>query len=490
VGELGTARAGRTVEVRNLIGGEQVAAADGATFERRNPADAGRVVSVAPDSAAADVAAAVSAARRAQTGWRAASPTERAGVLSRAARLLAERAEGIAAEMVAEEGKPLADARNEAGRTPKNLELYAGEAYRLAGATFPSDDTPLVYSVLDPVGVVAVITPWNFPLNMASRKIGPALAAGNAVVFKPSPMTPLMGDRLAAAFVDAGLPPGVLNVVHGAAAGAHLVADPGVDAVTFTGSTAVGRHIHGASRLGQRLQLELGGKNPIVVLADADLDAAADIVARSSFSLSGQACTGAGRILVADEVHDALLDAVVGRAGRHVLGPGDRAGVTMGPLIDERAVDAMAATVAGAIDAGARVVTGGERAVSELASGWFFPPTVLADVRPDMDVARHEVFGPVVGFERVGSLDEAIASANAVDYGLSAAICTRSLAAAQQFAAEIEAGMVRVNRPTVGAAFNAPFGGVKQSGTATHREQLGPTVMDFYTVSRTIWLGH
>ena len=172
-----------------------------------------------------------------------------------------------------------------------------------------------MYSVLDPVGVVAVITPWNFPLNLASRKIGPALAAGNTVVFKPSPMTPLMGDRLAAAFVDAGLPPGVLNVVHGFAAGAHLVADARVAAVTFTGSTAVGRKIHAASRLGQRLQLELGGKNPVVVLADADLDAAADVVARSSFSLSGQACTGAGRILVEDAVHDELLDAVVARAG-------------------------------------------------------------------------------------------------------------------------------------------------------------------------------
>jgi aldehyde dehydrogenase (NAD+) len=479
-----------TNHVLNLVGGERVGAADGATFERRNPADTRHVVSTAPESTDDDVAAAVAAAVDGLARWRRTTPTQRADVLSRAGRLLAERADGIAAEMVAEEGKPLADARNEATRTPKNLDLYAGAAYRLTGATFPSDDTPIVYSMLDPVGVVAVITPWNFPLNLASRKIGPALAAGNAVVFKPSPMTPLMGDRLAEAFVDAGLPPGVLNVVHGFAAGAHLVAHRDVAAVTFTGSTAVGHKIHDASHLGQRLQLELGGKNPVVVLADADIDAAADVVARSSFSLSGQACTGAGRVIVEEAIHDELLDAVITRAGRHVVGAGDRDGVTMGPLIDERAVASMESAVATATDEGARVVAGGEPVRdSELAHGCFFAPTVLADVKPGTTIAREEVFGPVIGFERVGSLDEAVASANDVDYGLSAAICTRSLAAAQRFAAEIQAGMVRVNRPTVGAAFNAPFGGIKQSGTATHREQLGPTVMDFYTISRTVWLG-
>jgi aldehyde dehydrogenase (NAD+) len=326
---------------------------------------------------------------------------------------------------------------------------------------------------------------------MASRKIGPALAAGNAVVFKPSPMTPMMGDRLAQAFVDAGLPPGVLNVVHGFAAGAHLVADPGVDAVTFTGSTAVGEKIHAASRLGQRLQLELGGKNPVVVLADADMDAAADVVARSSFSLTGQACTGAGRILVEEAVYDQLVSAVAERANRHVLGPGDADGVTMGPLVNDAALANMEVAVKTATGDGATIVAGGDRSSDDgLDRGWFYPPTVLGDARPDMELSQREVFGPVIGFERVGSLDEAIALANAVEYGLSAAICTRSIAAAQKFAAEIQAGMVRINRPTVGAAFNAPFGGIKRSGTATHREQLGPTVMDFYTVSRTIWLGN
>ena len=499
MGQLATAGAGSrlstlvvaaTHQVQNRIGDALANATDGATFERRNPADRHDVVSAAPESNVDDVAAAVAAARDALGAWRRTTPTARADLLTKASRLLAERAPAIAAEMVREEGKPLADATMEASRTPKNLELYAGEAYRLTGTTFPSDDTPLVYSTRDPVGVVAVITPWNFPLNLASRKIGPALAAGNTVVFKPSPMTPLMGERLAAAFVDAGLPAGVLNVVHGVAAGAHLVGNTDVDAVTFTGSNATGQKIHAAIGIGRRVQLELGGKNPIVVLADADLDAAAAVVARSSFSLTGQACTGAGRILVDRAVHDELVERVVTQANAYRLGPGDAPGVTMGPLIDPAAVAAMERWVATAIADGAAVVCGGAPATDgELARGNFFPPTILVDVGPGTALATEEVFGPVIGFERVDGLEHALESANSVRFGLSAAICTRDMAAAQRFAADIQAGMVRVNRPTVGAAFNAPFGGVKQSGTGTHKEQLGPTVMDFYTVSRTVWMG-
>ncbi|MEP7202796.1 MAG: aldehyde dehydrogenase family protein [Ilumatobacteraceae bacterium] len=483
-------RNGSSTRVLNRIGGDLRPAADAGEFERRNPADTRHVVSIAPESTEADVRAAVDAAIDAAGSWRCTTPSRRAELLTGAARLLAERSESIAAEMVDEEGKPLADAKNESSRTPRNLELYAGEAYRLTGATFPSDDTPLVYSVCDPIGVVGVITPWNFPLNLASRKIGPALAAGNTVVFKPSPMTPLMGERLAAAFVDAGLPPGVLNVVHGFGAGALLVSDERVGAITFTGSNATGSRIHAAIGVGRRVQLELGGKNPVIVLADADLDAAAAIVARSSFSLSGQACTGAGRILVDASVYDDLLERVVALANAHVIGAGHTPGVTLGPLVNSDAVSSMDRVIAQAVSEGAKVACGGKRPDGDqYAHGSFFEPTVLSDARPDMPLSCLEVFGPVIGFERIEGIDEAIASANTNDYGLSAAICTRDLRAAQHFATEIQAGMVRVNRPTVGAAFNAPFGGIKQSGTGTHKEQLGPTVMDFYTVMRTVWLG-
>jgi aldehyde dehydrogenase (NAD+) len=451
--------------VRNRIGGVQRDASDGATFERRNPADRRQVVSIAPESTATDVADAVAAAEHGLEQWRRTNPTRRAEVLTAAARALAARADITAHEMVIEEGKPLADARNEAGRTPKNLELYAGEAYRLTGATYPSDDTPLVYSTLDPVGVVAVITPWNFPLNMASRKIGPALAAGNAVVFKPSPMTPLMGERLAAAFDEAGLPAGVLNVVHGFGAGAHLVADTRVGAVTFTGSNAVGHKIHAAVGLGRRVQLELGGKNPVVVLADADLDAAADIVARSSFSLTGQACTGAGRILVAEEIYDELLARVCAKAEAYVVGPGDVDGVTMGPLVDEAAVAAMEAAVAGAVDQGARVATGGRRLTEGLLEhGCFYAPTVLADAEPFMALSCNEVFGPVIGMERIRDLGHALESANATPYGLSSGIVTRSLESAIKAVKGIKAGTVNVNEIPGYRLELSPFGGVKDSG--------------------------
>jgi aldehyde dehydrogenase (NAD+) len=228
----------------------------------------------------------------------------------------------------------------------------------------------------------------------------------------------------------------------------------------------------------------------VVVLADADLDLAATVVARSSFSLSGQACTAAGRILVADEVHDELLERVVALAEQHVVGDGRRDDVTMGPLVDERALQSLVDAVERGVDEGAHVVTGGRRSEgADVEHGWFFEPTVLADVDPTMSLARQEVFGPVVGFERIADLDEAIARANDNEYGLTSSICTASLGAAMRFAQAIEAGTLRVNRPTVGAAFNAPFGGVKASGTGTHREQLGPTVMDFYTSVRTVFLG-
>ncbi len=478
-------------QVLNRIAGASRPAGDDATFDRHDPADAREIVTRAPESTREDVADAVAAAREAFESWRVTTPTQRAQLLEKAAAVLRGQVEDNARAMVREAGKPIGAARNEAGRTARNLELYAGEALRLTGVAFPSDDPGAsVTAVREPVGVYGVITPWNFPLNLASRKIGPALAAGNTVVFKPSPMTSYMGDRLAAAFEEAGFPPGVVNIVHGFDAGRFLVEDDRVDGITFTGSTATGRRIHDAVGLGQRVQLELGGNNPLIVLADADMDHAADVVAQSSFGLSGQACTGAGRILVHESVHDVLLDKVVARARAHVLGNGMTDGVTMGPLVDERAVQAMEHAVEASAEAGAKVMVGGQRASGDgLEHGWFWPATVLVDVDPSTHVACNEVFGPVVGFERIASLDEAIARGNDTEYGLTAALCTRDLGAAQRFTREIQAGMVKVNRPTVGAAFNAPFGGFGQSGTSTHKEQLGPTVMDFYTRIRTVFLG-
>lgn len=479
----------KPVAVSNRIGGELRTSSR--AFTIHDPADTRRAVSAAPDSDPADVSAAVEAAVAAFPSWARTPANKRADLLERAAAIVARDAEDIARQMVAEVGKPLSDARNEVMRTAANLRLYAGEALRLQGTTFPSDDwSTLIATAIDPVGVVGVITPWNFPLSLASRKIGPALAAGNTVVFKPSSMSPLMGDRLAGAIEEAGFPPGTINVVHGFGAGALTVADERVAAITFTGSTAVGRKIHAALGLGRRSQLELGGNNPVVVLDDADPVAAAALVTRSSFAMSGQACTAAGRVIVQAGIYDDVLDLCVKSASRLAVGSGMADGIDMGPLIDERAVTTMAAAVAEAADAGARIATGGSRLTGDLYDhGWFFAPTILADVEPDMTVASTEVFGPVIGFEKVADLDEALERANANEYGLTAAICTRDLAAAHRFGREIKAGVVRINKPTVGTVLNAPFGGIKASGTGMHKEKLGPTVMDFNTQMRTVYFG-
>ena len=475
--------------INNRIGGESRQASNGAWYERRNPADRHDLVSRAPESSPSDVATAVRAALDAFADWAASGPTKRSAVLERAASIIDKHASDWARDLVREQGKPLADATNELSRAAANLRLYAGEAFRITGTTFQSDSPhSSVAMTRGPVGVVGVITPWNFPLTLASRKIGPALAAGNTVVFKPSPMTPLLGDRLAQAFDEADLPPGVLNVVHGAAAGQDLSGDTRLAALTFTGSTAVGERILADSSLTRRVQLELGGNNPVVVLDDADLTVAADVVARSSFSLTGQACTGAGRILVTPGIHDALLEEVVRRARAAVLGNGLKEGVTCGPLIDSRARDAMVEVVGDAVDDGALISAGGSTPTDpELGDGWFFPPTVLSAVTPEMRVASEEVFGPVIGFELVDDLAEAIERSNKSEYGLSAAICTTSLANAYRFCDEVEAGMLKVNQSTVGIAPNVPFGGVKRSSTETNREQLGPTVMEFFTRSRMVF---
>jgi aldehyde dehydrogenase (NAD+) len=470
-------------EVLNRIGGA-LAPGAGDEVERRDPADPSVLVSVHHESTGADVTAAVDAAAGAAPAWAATTAGERAALLERAADALAARAEEVADLLTREEGKPLADARNETARAVRNLRLYAGEALRLRGSTFPADEAGVrVWSTVDPLGVVAAITPWNFPMSLSSRKLGPALAAGNTVVWKPSPLVPAVSDLLAAAFDEAGLPEGVLNVVHGSAAGALLVADERVDGVTFTGSTATGRRIHAALSPGRRGQLELGGNNPVVVLADADLAVAADVVARSSFSLTGQACTGAGRIIVEDRVHDELVERVVERAAAYVLGPGTDPATTMGPLVDAGAQANMAAVVDDAEAGGAKAACGGRRPDRD---GWFFPATLLVDVDPSSRVAAEEVFGPVVGVERVADLDAAIARANDTEHGLAAAVCTTNMGAAERFIGEVRAGMVKVNRATIGAAFAAPFGGVKASGTG--KEQLGPGVMNTYLVERTIEL--
>ena len=475
----------------NLVGGEWVPGASGATFRRHNPAEPGDIVGEFPESAAADVEAAVAGAVEGAALWAGASAEKRADVLEGAARWLEERAHDLVVELVREEGKTRAEAAMEVSRTPRNLRFYAAEAHRIEGTSYPAADGGIVYTRREPVGVVGAVTPWNFPLNIPSRKIGPALAAGNAVVLKPSPVTPLLAQRLVEALLAGGLPPQVISLVHGGAeAGAALAADARVAAVTFTGSTAAGRAVHAAVGPSRRCQLEMGGKNPVVVLADADLERAAQIIAKGAFGLSGQACTGTSRVIAHEAVHDELLDRVARAAEAQVVGNGLREGVDMGPLAAGFQLEKFLGYVRIGEEEGAKLVTGGRRLPSTDGDGdgYFVRPAVFAEVEPRMRIAREEIFGPVLAFQRTSGLDEAIELANGTGYGLSAGIVTRDLGRALEFARRSESGLVKVNQPTSGMAMTVPFGGLKESSTQTFKEQAGPSMMLFYTQEKSIYI--
>lgn len=477
-----------TSDVRkNFIGGQWVGASSERTFERRNPADLTEVVSQVPDSDATDVSQAVEHVANNYHEWAALAPEVRADVLSRAAGDLESRADTLVEELVREEGKTRAEAWIEVRRTPQNLRFYAGEALRLNGETIPTGDGSLVMTLRQPVGVVAAITPWNFPLNIPSRKLGPALAAGNGVVFKPSEVTPLMGQRLVESLEEAGVPGGALALVHGRAeVGKALVTESRVNAVTFTGSTQVGEAIHGNLPPWVRCQLEMGGKNAVVVCDDADLDLAARIVVRGAFGLSGQACTGTSRVVVYSSVLPGLLDRVMEAARATVVGNGLDDGVTMGPLATEAQLAKYQEYVAVGRDEGAVLETptyGRDR-----NGGYFARPVVFSNVAQDSRLAQEEVFGPVLGFLEVGGYSEAVEAVNHSVYGLSAGIVTTNLRTAIAFTRDADAGLVKVNQPTSGMAMNAPFGGMKHSSTQTSKEQAGASMMQFYTNDKTAYI--
>ncbi|MDY6995419.1 MAG: aldehyde dehydrogenase family protein [Actinomycetota bacterium] len=478
------------IQGQNLVAGSWVPAQSGRTFARCNPADPSDVIGVFPASGPEDVAAAVDHLEKAAPEWAATPPERRAAILESAAAQLESRSDELAAELVREEGKTAAEARMEVGRTPANLRYYAAEATRCAGSTLPAPGDTLLYTVREPVGIVGAVTPWNFPLNIPSRKLGPALALGNPVLFKPSELTPLMGQRLVEALLHGGLPPEAIALVQGdGRAGAAVAADDRIAAVTFTGSTGVGRSIHRQVGPHRRVQLEMGGKNPVVVADDADPDRAAALIVKGAFGLSGQACTGTSRVIATAAVHDALADRVVALAQALQVGPGERAGVDMGALASAGQLEKFLGYVRAGVEEGATLRCGGERVdVAGCEGGFFVRPAVFTGTEPTMRIVTDEVFGPLLAFQRAGSLDEAIELANATEFGLSASIVTGDLAAAQRFVRRSRTGLVKVNQPTTGMAMNAPFGGYKASSTATFKEQAGPSMTEFYLTEKTVYL--
>jgi alpha-ketoglutaric semialdehyde dehydrogenase len=471
-----------TETLQHLIGGQGFGSSD---QERRNPADAGDVVSRFPAGDAADVKRAVSAASDALRAWALTPAPERGAILTKAATILESRQVQVVRDLTREEGKTLAESTGEVRRAIDILRYYGGEGWRLTTEMVPaSARNQMLYTKREPIGVVAVITPWNFPIAIPTWKIAPALVAGNAVVFKPASITPLTAHHFVKALMDAELPEGVLNLVYGAGSevGDALVADDAVAAISFTGSTSVGKRIHDiAGRRLARVQLEMGGKNPFIVAEDASPVEAAALVAQGGWGLTGQACTATSRVIAVGRVLEPLVEALEREAIARAPGDGLAADVKMGPVVSE----AQLATDISYIDIGrkeAELITGGR-----VLNGLFLEPALFAGVSPKHRIAREEIFGPVIGVIAVTDLDEAIAVANDSEYGLSAGICTNDMAAAHHFIDRIEAGVVKVNQPTTGLELNMPFGGIKNSSTGTFREQ-GRTAVDFYTKTKSVYL--
>jgi aldehyde dehydrogenase (NAD+) len=456
-----------------------------------NPANPAEHVAVAFQADTAMTEQAVAAAAQAAAGWRATSAPVRGDVLRTAAGLLDARLQDIARDLSREEGKTVAESVREVQLAARIFRYYAAQTLDADGETYPSHDAEtLLFTRREPLGVVAAITPWNFPVSLPSWKMAPALAYGNAVVWKPAELVPLVSVHLATALADAGLPPGVLNLVigKGSRVGEVLVSSPAVDAVTFTGSTLIGRTLQvRAAANGKKVQLELGGKNPAVVLADADLDLAAAQISVGAFGASGQKCTATSRVVVEQRVADDLVDRLAKLADAWRLGDPLDAATTMGPVASAEQLDSVLGYVETARREGGELVAGGDRADGALAAGYFVRPTVFRDVKPTDTIAREEVFGPVLSVIPVPDYEQALSVANDTPYGLSASVFTNDLARALHFARESRTGIVRINQGTSGIEYHVPFGGVKNSGVGDR--ELGKAARAFYTESKTVYLG-
>jgi acyl-CoA reductase-like NAD-dependent aldehyde dehydrogenase len=477
-----------------LIQGKFQPAAGSGVFRTTNPADVRETVAEYAAGDRRDVAAAVSAAAGARKAWAATSPVARGRFLASASQKIEARKKELAELLVREEGKTLAEATGEVGRAADIFRYYGALGYTLGGQTIPHDlPSNIILTQREPLGVVGLITPWNFPIAIPAWKLAPALVCGNTVVLKPASQAPGVALELASILTEAGLPPGVLNVVTGGGrdVGAEFAENPVVRAVSFTGSHAVGKSLYTslAPRM-IRAQMEMGGKNPTVVLADADLDLAVNLVTRAAFGLTGQACTATSRVIVDKSVAGVFLEKLVARAKTWKVGPGLTAGVEMGPAVSEAELLGNLDAVAQAQREGASLAWGGARLTEgDLAHGWFMQPAVLAGVTPQMRLAREEVFGPVLAVIEADGFDHAMDIANGVEYGLSASVVTRDFRRAMQFGERIEAGVVKVNQISTGLALQAPFGGYKSSSTESFREQ-GLAALEFYSKTKTVYLDY
>ena len=478
---------------KNFINGEWVDARHGTTFENRNPANASELIGIFASSTAEDVSDAVDAAKEAFQKWRLFPAPRRAEILYRAAETLVKRKEDLARDMTREMGKPLAETRGDVQEAIDMTYYMAGEGRRLFGQTVPSElPNKFAMSIRDPLGVVGMITPWNFPMAIPSWKIMPALICGNTVVIKPAEDTPLSTYNLVQILMEAGLPPGVLNIVTGMGpdAGAPLVTHRSVAAVSFTGSTDTGRLVSQAcAPLFKPCHLEMGGKNIMIVMDDANLDLAVEGAVWGGFGTSGQRCTAASRVAVHTKIYREFLDRFASRTRALRMGDGLDPDTDVGPVVNETQLQTVMKYVEIGKNEGARLVAGGHRAeTGPLARGWFHEPTIFADADAKMTIAQEEIFGPVVATIPFSSFEEGLAIANQVKYGLSASIYTRNVNLAYRAMRDLETGIVYVNAPTIGAEIQLPFGGTKSTGNG-HRE-AGTAAIDFYSEWKTLYIDY
>jgi len=477
---------------QNYIGGEWVGSASGETFESVSPATGDRI-GVFPRSGAEDVDRAVEAAKAAFEEWRLVPAPKRGEILYRFADLLTDEKDELTDLMAHEMGKVKAEAGGDV-QEAIDMSLYmAGEGRRLFGQTTPSElRDKFNMSVRQPIGVVGAITPWNFPIAIPSWKIAPALVCGNTVVFKPATDTPLLGERFVELLDEAGLPKGVLNIVHGGggAVGDRLVKHPDVRVITLTGSRETGVEVMRNAADGlKHVHLELGGKNAIIVLDDADLELAVEGILWSAFGTSGQRCTAASRVIVQSGAYDRLEMKLVDAAEKLTLGPGWEDSSDVGPVINKSALEKIHSYSKIGVDEGARLLTGGEIATEDgLDKGFFYRPTIFGRVDPQMRIAQEEIFGPTTALIRVRDVDEAIRVSNGIKYGLSSSIFTRDVNKAFRAMRDLEAGITYINAGTIGAEVHLPFGGTKDTGNG-HRE-AGQAALDVFTEWKSIYVDY
>lgn len=476
---------------RNYIGGQAIECKSKKAFANINPADTTETVGLFQASGAEDVEAAFQAAAKAQPAWATMPAPLRGEYLYKAAELLEKRLDKLAEEMTREEGKTVPESKGEVKRAINIFRYFGGEGARLFGYQIPSErPNVFCYTMRKALGIVGLITPWNFPSAIPAWKMAPALVCGNAVVIKPASLAPLSGYRLVEALHEVGIPAGVANFVTGGggSVGNAILQHSALRAVSFTGSCEVGNQLGGKlSGRKVRTQIEMGGKNPTVVLKDADLDYAADILVNGAFFSTGQKCTACSRAVIERAIYDPLVEKLVAKTRALKVGNGLEPGVQIGPAVDANQLETDLKYIEIGKQEGAKLLCGGKRLTGGVYDkGYFVEPTIFAGVTSEMRIAQEEIFGPVLALMVANDFDDAMRLANCVKFGLSASIVSRDLTRVHQFINNIEAGLITVNLPTAGVEYQLPFGGTKESSFGM-REQ-GPQAIDFYSETRTVYL--